>query len=256
MRIICSSCPICFALLFFLASAAHGDELCLTQHYLTGDWDENLTKLYEKGGHIGFTYTAEPADSVSGSFEQESTYLHNINAELKLDLANLISIPKTQFLAKYLSRSGNYLSKDHVVPSVTDDGRYVYGEYYIKSQEAFGGQTTTLINFQFTTQFSQDLSIDYGRLVVNDLSLRSNLYCSEKSLEYQWLAAFGSMAFNTDDEISVLPTSFTAGCIYTGLIPTRDREKLGLMFTSAEHSEFKSYTQFCEWERKGRETQV
>lgn len=382
MRNLCSSCQICFALLFLLSPTAHSGELYSTQQYLTGDWGGNRTKLNESGVHIGLSYTAEPAASVSGGFEQESTYLHNINAELKLDLTKLISLPKTRFLAKYSSRSGDNLSEDHVVPAATDDGRYLYGEYYNKSQEAFGGQTTKLVNFQLTTQFTDDLSLDYGRLVMNDLFLRSDLYCNfmnnaicgspkgvftpyslnaypdatagvhtsfkagemvqikagvfdggwteqdkngwdwtlgengmaiaaelqfyfnrdakagvddvvkigvnhhtgdfqafdsdeifegqtsfwvltdwmlyrEEHSDDQGLAAFGSIVINTDDEISALPVSFTAGCIYKGLVPTRDRDKLGLMLTYAEHSEFNTYTHdFVAEKERGNETLV
>lgn len=334
---------------------------------MTGDWGGYRTKLHQAGVDIGLTYTAEPAASVSGGFEQDSTYLHNINAELRLNLATLIGLPQTVFLAKYSSRSGDNLSEEYVVPASTEDGRYVYGEYYNKSQEAFGGQTTKLVNFQFTTAFGERLSLDYGRLVMNDLFLRSDLYCNfmnnaicgspkgvftpyslnaypdatagihaqlqagemvqvkvgifdggwteqdnngwdwtlgnngvalaaelqlyfnrdsrsgvddvlkigvnhhtgdftafhtdeiiegqtsfwlltdwmlyrEQGAEDQGLAAFGSVVFNSDDEISALTTSYTIGFVYKGLIPTRDRDKFGAMLTYAEHSEFNTYT--------------
>ena len=107
----------------------------------------------------------------------DSTYLHNINAELKLDLAKLIGIPHTIFLSKYSSRDGDNLSEEYVVPGSAENGRFVYGEYFNKSQEAFGGQTTKLVNFQLTTQIDS-LTLNYGRLVMNDLFLRSDLYCS------------------------------------------------------------------------------
>jgi porin len=295
------------------------------------------------------------------------TYLHNINAELRLDLEKLIKIPRTTFLAKYSSRSGDNLSEEYVVPASAEDGRYVYGEYFNKSQEAFGGQTTKLVNFQFTTKVGDYLSVDYGRLVMNDLFLRSDLYCNfmnnsicgspkgvftpyslsaypdatagihtgwragnglevkvgvfdggwteqdtngwdwslgkngtavaaelqyyfdraegggaqnviklgvnhhtgefnnfrtgelneghtslwlladwmlyrEENSMSQGLAAFGSVVVNDDDEISALPVIYTLGFIYEGLIPTRDRDKLGLMITYAEHSEYNTYT--------------
>ena len=376
------SYQICFVLLFLFASTVCGSELYSTQQYLSGDWGGNRTKLYEKGVHFGLTYTAEPAALVSGGFDEDSTYLHNINAELKLDLEKLINIPRTQFLAKYSDRTGDNLSEEYVVPAATDDGRYIYGEYYNKSQEAFGGQTTKLVNFQFTTQFTDDLSMDYGRLVMNDLFLRSDLYCNfmnnaicgspkgvftpyslnaypdatagihasyafgemlqvkagvfdggwteqntngwdwtlgengaaiaaevqfyfnrdpkagvddvikigvnhhtgdfqafdtgeiyegqtsfwiladwmlyrEENSRDQGLAGFGSIVFNSDEEISALPTSVTAGVIYKGLIPTRDRDKLGLMFTYAEHSEFNTYTHdFVSGNERDNETLV
>ncbi len=58
----------------------------------------------------------------------------------------------------------------------------------------------------------------------------------------QGLGLFGSIVINDDDEIAGLPVSFTFGGVYTGLIPTRDRDKLGLMLTIADHSDNNTYT--------------
>ncbi|RUM44508.1 MAG: hypothetical protein DSY80_04325 [Desulfocapsa sp.] len=334
---------------------------------LTGDWGGNRSTLHDAGVDIGLSYTAEPAASVSGGYKTGSTYLHNINAELKIDLEKTIGIPNTSFLAKYSSRSGDNLSEDSVAPAASADGRYSYGEYFNKSQEAFGGQTTKLTNFQFTTRFSDNFSADYGRLVMNDLFLRSDLYCNfmnngicgspkgvftpyalnaypdatagihlkvqaNKMLDikvgvfdggwtkqdpngWDWslgengaavigelqlffdratnggaqrvvkfginhntgdftnfrtgeqtagntsyyllsdwrlfhedhdsnqgLAAFGSVVINDDEEVAGLPVSYSLGLLYEGLIPTRDRDKLGCMVTIAEHSKYNSYT--------------
>lgn len=350
-----------------LALSVQADELYSYHQYTTGDWGGARTKLHEAGVQVGLSYTAEPAALVSGGYEYEETYLHNINAELKLDLERLVKIPRTTFIAKYSSRSGDNLSEEYVVPGYAEDGRFVYGEYFNKSQEAYGGQTTKLVNFQFTTKVGENWSFDYGRLVMNDLFLRSDLYCNfmnnaicgspkgvftpydlnaypdatagvhtayqagemvelrlgvfdggwteqdkngwdwtlgengtvvaveahvyfdrasgggaqkvvklgashhtgdfdnwktgeetdgstsfwlladwmlyrEEGSKSEGLATFGSIVFNTDDEISALPTIYTLGLTYEGLIPSRNYDRLGLMFTFAEHSEYNTYT--------------
>ena len=347
--------------------SVYADELYPHQQYTTGDWGGYRTKLHEAGVQFGLSYTAEPAVLVSGGYEEEDTYLHNINAELKLDLEKLIKIPRTTFLAKYSSRSGDNLSEESVAPSYAEDGRYVYGEYFNKSQEAYGGQSTKLVNFQLTTNLSDNWSVDYGRLVMNDLFLRSDLYCNfmnnaicgspkgvftpyslnaypdatagihtafkagemvelrvgvfdggwaeQDNSGWDWtlgengtalageiqvyfdrasgggaqkvvkvgathhtgdfnnmrtgeltdgstsfwlladwmlfreegsmsegLATFGSIVISTDDEISALPMIYTLGFTYEGVIPSRNYDRLGLMFTYAEHSEYNTYT--------------
>ena len=93
MKFLYLSCQICVALLFLNTLPVQSSELYPTQKYLTGDWGGHRTKLQEAGVHVGFTYTAEPAASVSGGYELDNTYLHNINAELKMDLDKLIGIP-------------------------------------------------------------------------------------------------------------------------------------------------------------------
>jgi porin len=352
------------------------------QNNLSGDWGGQRTRLSDGGFDIGISYTAEPAANVSGGYDETNTYLHNINAELKLDLDKLINIPKTSFLAKYSSRSGDNLSEEYVVPGNSGDGRYLYGEYYNKSQEAFGGQTTKLVNFQLSSQFTDQFSADYGRLVMNDLFLRSDLYCNFMNnavcgspkgvftpyalsaypdatvgvhIKYQanemvdiklgvfdggwteqdkhgwdwsmghngvalmgefqlyfdrskeagtqrvikfgmnhhtgdfskfesgeitsgstswyllsdWrlfqeaddanqgLGVFGSIVLNDDDEIAGLPVSFTLGGVYTGLIPSRNRDKLGLQVTVADHSDYNTYTHdFISGLERGTETIV
>lgn len=368
--------------LCFVPAGAGADELYSSGRHITGDWGGYRTKLHEAGVQVGLSYTAEPAVLVAGGYEYEDTYLHNINAELRLDLKKLLNIPRTAFLAKYSSRSGDNLSEEYVVPAYAEDGRYVYGEYFNKSQEAFGGQTTKLVNFQFTTEVGDFLTFDYGRLVMNDLFLRSDLYCNfmnnaicgspkgvftpyalnaypdatagvhmawrtgdalevrvgvfdggwteqdtdgwdwslgengtvvagelqyyfdraangggqkviklgashhsgdfinmrtgeltdgqtsvwlladwmlfrEENSMSQGLAAFGSVVINDDDEISALPVSYTLGFVYEGLIPTRDRDKLGLMVTYAEHSEYNTYTHdYISGKERGDETIV
>ncbi len=349
-----------------------------TRDNLTGSWGGVRTDWHEAGVDIGLNYTMEPAALVSGGYQYDNTYLHNINAELKLDLAKLIGIPHTTFLAKYSSRDGDNLSEEYVVPGSAENGRYVYGEYFNKSQEAFGGQTTKLVNFQLTTQLDS-FTLDYGRLVMNDLFLRSDLYCNfmnngicgspkgvftpyalnaypdatvgahvkwqtgdmvdlklgvfdggwtkqnsdgwdwsmgkngvavagevqvffdrstggaQKVLKFganyhsgefnnfktgeltddntslwflvdwmlyqeqenssQGLALFGSVVHNTDDEIAGLTTSYTLGVVYEGLIPGRDRDKLGFMATVAEHSEYNTYTHdYVTGKERGTET--
>ncbi|WP_163338739.1 carbohydrate porin [Desulfopila sp. IMCC35008] len=357
--VIVSFCSITFE--------AGAGELYSSQDYIAGDWGGYRTKLHDAGVQVGLSYTAEPAVLIAGGYEYEDTYLHNINIEVRLDLQNLIHVPNTTFLAKYSSRSGDNLSEEYVVPGLAEDGRYVYGEYFNKSQEAFGGQTTKLVNFQLTTTLGDNWSIDYGRLVMNDLFLRSDLYCNfmnnaicgspkgvftpyalnaypdatagihtaikagdmvelrlgvfdggwmeQESNGWDWslgengaavagelqlyfdraaaggaqkviklgashhtgdfanmktgevtdgqnsvwlladwmlfreegsmtqgLAVFGSIVANSDDEISALPMTYTLGFMYEGLIPSRDRDRLGMMITYAEHSEYNTYT--------------
>lgn len=365
--------------LFITPFESAADEHYSVQQNLTGDWGGYRTKLHDAGVDVGLSYTAEPAASISGGYEFENTYLHNINADLHLDLDTLIGLPNTQFLAKYSSRSGDNLSEEYVVPAYAEEGRYIYGEYFNKSQEAFGGQTTKLVNFQFTSTIGDRWSVDYGRLVMNDLFLRSDLYCNfmnngicgspkgvftpyalnaypdatagvhtrfragemvdlkvgvfdggwteqdkngwdwtlgengtaltgevqiyfDRALEggtqnvlkvginhhtgdfnnfrtgeksdgqtslwlltdwmlfreqadaHQGLSFFGSVVVNTDDEIAALPLSSTLGLIYEGLIPQRDRDKLGLMFTLAEHSKYNTYTHdFVSGKERGNE---
>ena len=79
----------------------------------------------------------------------------------------------------------------------------------------------------------------------------------EENTASQGLAAFGSVVVNDDEEISALPVIYTLGFIYEGLIPTRDRDKLGAMITYAEHSEFNTYTHdFVSGLVRGNETLV
>jgi len=365
--------PLCF-------SVANAADLYSSQDYLTSDWGGYRTKLYDAGVDIAVSYTPEPAANVSGGYEYESTYLHNINAALTIDLEKVFSITNTQFIAKYSSRSGDNLSELYVAPGSAENGRYAYGEYFNKSQEAFGGQTTKLVNFQISTEFNDQWSLDFGRLVMNDLFLRSDLYCnfmnnavcgspkgvftpyalnaypdatvgvhvqyqatemldlklgvfdggwtkqnhhgwdwsmgrngvavtgeaqiffdraaeggaqrvikiganyhsgdfanfktgeqtsgttsvylltdwkifSEEGDIKQGLGLFGSIVINIDDEIAGLPMSYTLGCVYEGLIPSRDRDKLGFMVTIAEHSEYNTYTHdFIAGKERGTET--
>ncbi len=349
------------------------------QDNLTGDWGGMRTDWHEAGVDIGLNYTMEPAALVSGGYQYGSTYLHNINGELKLDLAKLVGIPGTTFLAKYSSRDGDNLSEEYVVPASAENGRYEYGEYFNKSQEVFGGQTTKLVNFQVTTRLDA-FTLDVGRLVMNDFFLRSDLYCnfmnngicggpkgvftpyalnaypdatvgghlkwqtgemvdldigvfdggwtmqnsdgwdwsmgkngvavagevqvffdrgtrggSQKVLKFgvnhhsgefqnfktekltsddtslwflvdwslyqeaqdssQGLGLFGSIVYNTDDEIAGLVTSYTLGFVYQGVIPGRDRDKLGLMVIVADHSEYNTYTHdYVSAKERGTET--
>ncbi len=350
------------------------------QDNLSGDWGGARNTMHDAGVDIALSYTAEPAASVSGGYDQDDEYLHNINAALTLDLEKIFSIKGTVFLAKYSSRSGDNISDRYVVPASAENGRYVYGDYYNKSQEAYGGQTTKLVNFQLTTQIGDDWSVDYGRLVMNDLFLRSDLYCNfmnnavcgspkgvftpyalnaypdgtvgahvkwetsemvdlklgvfdggwteqdddgwdwamghngvavtgevqiffdraesggaqqvikvganyhsgdfdnfktgEKTSETtsvyilsdwklfseegdvnQGLALFGSIVANSDDEIAALPFTYIFGFVYEGLIPTRDRDKLGFMINIAEHSKYNTYTHdFISGKERGNET--
>ena len=163
-------------LLPLLSSIAIAD-LYPQQEYLTGDWGGDRTVLQEAGVHIGLSYTAEPAALVSGGYETGSTYLHNINLELKTDLEKLAGLRKTTFLAKFSSRNGQNLSEENVAPANSANGQYSYGEYFNKSQEVYGGQKTKLVNFQLSSQISDTMSIDVGRLVINDFFLRSDIYC-------------------------------------------------------------------------------
>ena len=148
-----------------------------SHEYLSGDWNGGRKSLYDVGMDVKLSYTAEPAASVAGGYEQGATYLHNINAQITADLQKLACIENTTFMAKFSSRNGQNLSQEYVVPSHTEDSRYVYGEYFNKSQEVYGGQKTKLVNFQITTQLRDDFSLDFGRLVINDYFLRSEVYC-------------------------------------------------------------------------------
>ena len=148
------------------------------EDFLTGDWGGGRSKLHEAGIDLGLTYTAEPAALLSGGYDEgSSTYLHNINFEFRADLEKLAGWKNSSFLAKVSSRNGDNLSELYVTPGSTPDGAYIYGEYFNKSQEVFGGQTTKLVNFQLTTQVNEMVSIDAGRLVMNDIFLRSDIYC-------------------------------------------------------------------------------
>lgn len=173
-------CIIVFLVVGVLFAVTHSvaSDMYSFQSNATGDWGGARTKLHNAGVDLGLNYTTEPAAAVSGGYDQGSTYLHNINFEVGVDLDKLVGLPKTTFLAKYSSRSGDSVSEDYVVPPEAENGRYVYGPYISPSQEVYGGQTTKLVNFQLTTRFSDVVTVDYGRLVMNDLYLRSNLYCN------------------------------------------------------------------------------
>jgi porin len=148
------------------------------ENFLTGDWGGGRSKLHEAGIDLRLSYTAEPAALLSGGYDEgSSTYLHNINLEFKADLEKLAGWRNSTFLAKFSSRHGDNLSELYVAPGSTPDGAYIYGEYFNKSQEVYGGQTTKLVNFQLTTQLHEKVSIDVGRLVMNDFFLRSDIYC-------------------------------------------------------------------------------
>ena len=148
------------------------------EDFLTGDWGGGRSKLHEAGIDLRLSYTAEPAALLSGGYDEgSSTYLHNINLEFKADLEKLAGWRNSTFLAKFSSRHGDNLSELYVAPGSTPDGAYIYGEYFNKSQEVYGGQTTKLVNFQLTTQLHDKVSIDVGRLVMNDFFLRSDIYC-------------------------------------------------------------------------------
>ena len=148
------------------------------EDFLTGDWGGGRSRLHEAGIDLGLTYTAEPAALLSGGYDEgRSTYLHNINFEFKADLEKLAGWKNSSFLAKVSSRNGDNLSELYVAPGSTPDGAYIYGEYFNKSQEVYGGQTTKLVNFQLTTLIQDKVSIDVGRLVMNDIFLRSDIYC-------------------------------------------------------------------------------
>ena len=161
-----------------LTSSICASDLYPQTDYLTGDWGGGRSTLHDAGIHLGLSYTAEPATLLSGGYDEgSSTYLHNINFEFRADLEKLAGWKSTSFLAKVSSRNGDNLSELYVVPGSTPDGRYIYGEYFNKSQEVFGGQTTKLVNFQLSTQLNESISIDAGRLVMNDYFLRSDIYC-------------------------------------------------------------------------------
>ncbi len=148
------------------------------EDFLTGNWGGGRSRLHEAGIDLGLSYTAEPAALISGGYDEgSSTYLHNINFEFKADLEKLAGWKNSSFLAKVSSRNGDNLSELYVAPGSTPDGAYIYGEYFNKSQEVYGGQTTKLVNFQLTTQIHDRVSIDVGRLVMNDFFLRSDIYC-------------------------------------------------------------------------------
>ncbi len=71
----------------------------------------------------------------------------------------------------------------------------------------------------------------------------------------QGLALFGSIVANSDDEIAALPLSLTAGFVWEGLIPSRNRDKLGFVFTLAEHSKYNTYTHdYIAGKERGNET--
>ena len=364
-----------------VVSTAGAEDLYPSQDYLSGDWGGYRTKLHDTGIDLGVSYTAEPAYSVSGGYRADSTYLHNVGIDITADLEKLVHIKNTTFLFKYSNRVGDNLAEESIVPANAENGRYVYGEYFNKSQEAFGGQTTKLVNFQLTTQLDE-FTFDYGRVVMNDLFLRSDLYCNfmnnnicgspkgvfapyalsaysdatlgihtkwqtsemldlklgvfdggwpeqdkhgwdwsmglngvavtgeaqlyfdralkggaeqvlkiganyhsgefnnyktgemsdgnlslwfltdwmiyrEQNSFSQGLALMGSIVWNTDDEISGLPVSGNIGMVYEGLIPSRDRDKLGFNVTVASHSKYNTYTHdFVEGKKRGTETML
>ena len=153
------------------------DKAYSKKDYLTGNWGGGRTELHNSGLHIGVNYTAEPAVSLAGGYKQGSTYLHNINVEIIADLQKLAGFKNTTFTAKFSSRNGQNLSEEYVVPSNAENSRYIYGEYFNKSQEIYGGQKTKLVNFQITTKLNDEIDIDFGRLVINDFFLRSDIYC-------------------------------------------------------------------------------
>ncbi|WP_419175299.1 carbohydrate porin [Desulfosediminicola sp.] len=167
---------VLFFLLFFPVIALGGPYSF--EGNLTGDWGGVRNDLHDAGLDVGLSYTAEPAALLGGGIDTDSTYLHNINAEVKVDLDKVVGIPGTTFLMKVSSREGDNLGEEYIAPAASPDGRYIYGEYFNKPQEAFGGQTTKLTNFQFTTRITDEWSVDIGRLVMNDLFLRSDLYCN------------------------------------------------------------------------------
>jgi len=159
-------------------SLLYGAELYPQNDYLTADWSGTRSALHDSGLQMGLSYTTEPAVLLSGGYDEgSSTYLHNINFEFKADLQNLIGWDNTTFLAKISSRHGDNLSELYVAPGGTPDGRYIYGEYFNKSQEVYGGQRTKLVNLQLTYRPNENLSVDIGRLVMNDHFLRSDIYC-------------------------------------------------------------------------------
>ena len=141
-----------------------------TSDYLTGDWGGARDRLKEKGAEIGFNYTTEPIYNVYGGERIGGTYIHNLDLNLKLDLDKILGGGNTTFLVKVAQRSGHSTSSHYVAPSE--------GGNAFPVQEAYGGQTVQLVNVQFDTLLLEDrLDLAYGRLVVNDVFLRSPLYC-------------------------------------------------------------------------------
>jgi len=65
MRNLCSSCQICFALPFLFAPTASSRKLYSNEQRLICACGGSRTILNEVGVHIGLSYTAEPAASVS-----------------------------------------------------------------------------------------------------------------------------------------------------------------------------------------------
>ena len=142
-----------------------------TTDYATGNWWGVRDEMKEKGIEFVPTYTTEPAANIDGGEKSGSTYIHNIDLDLKLDLNKLFGIPRTTFLMKVSQRSGTSLSERKIAPSE--------GGNQFTVQEAYGpDQQVRLINVQFNTTFLDErLDLAYGRLAANDDFLRSPLYC-------------------------------------------------------------------------------
>ena len=141
-----------------------------TNDYATGNWGGVRDEMKETGIEFVPTYTTEPLANIDGGEKRDSTYIHNIDLDLKLDLDKLLGAPRTTFTLKISQRSGHSLSARKIAPSE--------GGNQFTVQEAYGAQKTRLVNAQFDTTFlDKRLDLAYGRLVANDDFLRSPLYC-------------------------------------------------------------------------------
>jgi len=65
---------------------------------------------------------------------------------------------------------------------------------------------------------------------------------SEGEGSNQGLSIFGSYIYNADDEVAGLTNFYNIGAVYRGLIPGRDKDKLGVNFVYAKHSKYNTYT--------------
>ena len=88
-----------------------------TTDYATGNWWGVRDEMKEKGIEFVPTYTTEPAANIDGGEKSGSTYIHNIDLDLKLDLNKLFGVPRTTFLMKASQRSGTSLSERKIAPS-------------------------------------------------------------------------------------------------------------------------------------------
>ena len=104
---------------------AGAEELYPSVRHISGDWAGHRSKLHEAGFEVGLTYTAEPAVLAAGGYEYGDTYLHNINALLRLDLEKrrltvdrapvALTPHEYALLAALMGRPGRVFTRDELL---------------------------------------------------------------------------------------------------------------------------------------------